>query len=148
MARTGPAHKVKTVKPNKRYQSMMAASVKQQKKKTGGYATPVSATRKQETGSYYGTTGSTGRVSGRVMPAHTTQKDKTSRAASTLSKQAAAYKKARENKNMSGMIAAAGGDMAKLKAIHAAAYPKAKTGKAAGASKGSASRSRLRFGGR
>ena len=52
------------------------------------------------------------------------------------------------NKNMSGMIAAAGGVMAKLKAIHAAAYPKAKTGKAAGASKGSASRSRLRFGGR
>jgi hypothetical protein len=128
MARTGPAHKVKTVKPNKRYQSMMAASVKQQKKKTRGYATPVSATRKQETGSYYGTTGSRGRVSGRVMPAHTTQKEKAASAASKLAKQAAAYKKARAGGSgsmsaMQGMLAAAGGDVSKLKAIHAAAYP-------------------------
>ena len=123
MARTGPAHKVKAVKPNKRYQSMMAASVQQQKKKTGGYATPVSATRKQETGSYYGTKGSSGRVSGKVMPAHTTQKEKAASAASKLAKQAAAYKAAHRRNDMAGMISAAGGNMAKLKSIHAAAYP-------------------------
>ena len=84
----------KKAKPKTRYETMMAASVKEQKKKTRGYATPVPATRKQETGSYYGTTGSRGRVSGKVMPAHTTQQEKASRAASTLSKQAAAYKAA------------------------------------------------------
>ena len=118
----------KKAKPKTRYnrpdyETMMAASVKEQKKKTRGYATPVPATRKQETGSYYGTTGSRGYVSGKVMPAHTTQKEKAASAASKLAKQAAAYKAAHRRNDMSGMISAAGGNMAKLKSIHAAAYP-------------------------
>ena len=115
------------------YTSMMAASVQDQKKKTRGYSTPTPATTKQETGSYYGTTGSKGYVSGKVMPAHTTPKEKAASPASTLAKQAAAYKKAREKGgtgSMSGMLSAAGGigNIANMKALHAAAYPKAKTG--------------------
>ena len=38
-------------------------------------------------------------------------------------KQIAAYKAAHKSQNMGGMLAAAGGDVSKLKAIHAAAYP-------------------------
>ena len=50
-----------------------------------------------------------------------------------LAKQAAAYKAAHKRNDMSGMLAAVGGDVSKLKAVHARVYPGgsslAKTGK-------------------
>jgi hypothetical protein len=106
-----------------RRQQLLEKARKAQAKQTGGHSRPVPATTKQETGSYYGTKGSSGRVSGKVMPAHTTQKEKAASAASKLAKQTAAYKAAHRRNDMSGMISAAGGNMAKLKSIHAAAYP-------------------------
>ena len=106
-----------------RRQQLLEKARKAQIKQTSGYARPAPATTKQETGSYYGTTGSRGRVSGKVMPAHTTQKEKAASVASKLAKQAAAYKVAHRRNAMAGMISAAGGNMAKLKSIHAAAYP-------------------------
>ena len=106
-----------------RRQQLLEKARKAQAKQTGGHSRPVPATTKQETGSYYGTKGSSGRVSGKVMPAHTTQKEKAASAASKLAKQAATYKAAHRRNDMAGMISAAGGNMAKLKSIHAAAYP-------------------------
>ena len=116
------------------YTSMMEAARKAQSKQTGGHARPTGATTKQETESYYGTTGSSGYVSGKVMPAHTTQKEKAAGPASKFAKQTAAYKKAHAKGgigSMSGMLAAAGGigNIANMKALHAAAYPKAKSKK-------------------
>jgi len=109
-----------------RRQQLLEKARKAQIKQTSGYARPAPATTKQETGSYYGTTGSRGRVSGKVMPAHTTQKEKAASVASKFAKQVAAYKKAHSKGGvgaMSGMIAAAKGDMAKLSDLHKAAYP-------------------------
>tara|TARA_R110000765_G_scaffold218470_2_gene322943 strand:- start:622 stop:1230 length:609 start_codon:yes stop_codon:yes gene_type:complete len=130
LAREGEALQKAT---GSRRATLLEAARKAQSKQTGGHARPTGATTKQETGSYYGTTGSSGYVSGKVMPAHTTQKEKAAGPASKFAKQTAAYKKAHAKGgigSMSGMLAAAGGigNIANMKALHAAAYPKAKTG--------------------